>query len=68
MTMKCEEVRAQERARKFLEGLAFGDIKRIPPDVRKQAKYILRHLATPMTVERGSINGCFPRDAGTRAS
>jgi hypothetical protein len=57
MTMKCEEVRAQERARKFLAGLATGEIKRIPPAVRLEARYILRHFATPLTVERGSTNG-----------
>lgn len=58
MTLKREEVRAQERAIALLSDLANPDkTKRIPPNVRLEANSILRHLAGPDCVKRGSING-----------
>lgn len=58
MTLKREEVRAQERVTDFLQDLMDPrKTPRVPRYVREAARRALRHLATPGCVERGSLNG-----------
>lgn len=57
MTTKAEEVRAQEAVEKFLVDIHQGKYKRTPKALREEARRRLKHLATPRTVERGSMNG-----------
>jgi hypothetical protein len=57
MTLKREEVRAQELAIRFLEDLVDGKYRRTPGAVKEEAARRLRHIASPATVERGSVNG-----------
>jgi len=56
MTTKAEEVRTQEAVEEFLKDLITGKIKRVPLIVRERARILLKHFATPTTVERGSIH------------
>ena len=65
MTTKAEEVRAQELVERFLLDLCQGKYSRTPKTVREEAKRRLRHLATPGTVARGSLNGPRPREVTT---
>lgn len=55
MTTRSEEVRAQELVEKFLKDLVLGKYKRVPMNVREEARRRLKHLASPHTVERGSV-------------
>ncbi len=58
MTLKREEVQAQESAEWFLASLMDPrKTPRVPQRIREEARRILRHLATPACVERGSRNG-----------
>lgn len=63
MTLKYEEIRAQERVREFLKDLLDGKkTPRVPMQIRLRARSILRHLAFPDVVKRGSTAGASPYD------
>jgi len=58
MTLKYEEVRAQERVREFLKDLLDRQkTPRVPMAIRVRARNILRHLAFPDVIKRGSTAG-----------
>ncbi len=58
MTLKYEEVRAQELVEMFLKDLMDPrKTPRVPKVIREEARRRLRHLASPSCVERGSLNG-----------
>jgi hypothetical protein len=56
MSTKQEKIRAQERVEKFLIDLTrASETPKVPKQVRERASMLLRHLATPYEVERGSL-------------
>jgi len=54
MTLPYERHRAVINTREFLVQLCCGEIKRIPAEVRDQARRLLRHYPSPIDLDQAA--------------
>lgn len=52
MTVPAEEKSSLEWAEKIITDIFLGNIKRVTPEVRKQARWVLRHYPGPARIEQ----------------